>query len=396
MPQSHLVILIAGNFFVATSFFSVTGLLNEIATALNVSVAQAGLLIAAFALTAALCAPVLATAGSRFDRRRLLTGSMALCAIANILCAVSQTYGQLMSARVLAAITSAIYTPQVAATVSMLVAEHERGPSIAKLMMGWAIGSVLGGPLIVLIGTSFGWRVALAAIGIASGMTAALIWRAVPSNVKVPALNWQRWIEVLRSPSLMLLSAATGLNSIGNMTVFSYIAPTMKLLHGVGGQLLASLYFVNGIGGLLGNLASIRLIPKKGAGRVALVSAVMIALAFVLWPLFAVSLIAVFVLQMLWSLGQGAFPSSQQTRLVMINPSLAAATIAMNSSIGYLGASLGTMLGSLGWNWFGPRFLPWLGLVFVLASVACSVYGERAAKAGEQRIADRGPKSQGK
>jgi predicted MFS family arabinose efflux permease len=380
MPQSRLIILIAGNFFVATSFFSVTGLLNEIAAALNVSVAQAGWLIAAFALTAAVCAPVLATAGSRLDRRKLLTASMALCAVANILGAVSQTYGQLLSARVLAAITSAIYTPQVAATVSMLVAEHERGPSIAKLMMGWAIGSVLGGPLIVLIGTSFGWRVSLAAIGVASGITAALIWRAVPSNVKVPALNWQRWIEVLRSPSLMLLSAATGLNSIGNMTVFSYIAPTMKLLHGVSGQLLAGLYFVNGIGGLMGNVSSIRLIPRQGAGRVALVSGVMIAIAFLLWPLLAVSLVAVFGLQLMWSLGQGAFPSSQQTRLVMVNPSLAAATIAMNSSIGYLGASVGTMLGSLGWNWVGPRFLPWMGLVFVLGSLACSVYGERAAR----------------
>jgi predicted MFS family arabinose efflux permease len=44
-------VLIAGNFFVATIFMSVSGLLNEIATSLHVSVAQAGLLIAAFALT---------------------------------------------------------------------------------------------------------------------------------------------------------------------------------------------------------------------------------------------------------------------------------------------------------------------------------------------------------
>jgi predicted MFS family arabinose efflux permease len=40
MRQSRLAILIAGNFFVASSFFSVTGLLNEIAAALNVSVAS--------------------------------------------------------------------------------------------------------------------------------------------------------------------------------------------------------------------------------------------------------------------------------------------------------------------------------------------------------------------
>jgi hypothetical protein len=34
--------------------------------------------------------------------------------------------------------------------------------------------------------------VALALIGIASGFTAALVWRALPDNVKVPSRNWQR------------------------------------------------------------------------------------------------------------------------------------------------------------------------------------------------------------
>jgi MFS transporter, DHA1 family, inner membrane transport protein len=379
MPQSRLAVLIAGNFFVAVSFFSVSGLLNEIAAALQVSVSQAGLLIAAFALTASICAPLLATAGSRIDRRKLLTASMAICALANVLCAISQTYGQLMSARILAAITSAVYTPQVAATVSMLVPERERGPSIAKLMMGWAIGSVVGGPLVVLIGTTLGWRVALALIGVASGITAALVWKALPDQVKVPPLNWQRWIQVLRSKPLMLLTATTGLNAIGNMTVFSYLAPITKALHGISGQSLAGLYFVNGLGGLIGNLSSVRLIERRGAGRVAFVCGVMIAVTFLLWPLAAFALVGVFALQMVWSLAMGGFPSSQQTRLVMVNPAFASATIAMNSSVGYLGTSIGTMLGATAWNLVGPRFLPWIGLLFVLASLVCSVLGERAA-----------------
>lgn len=379
MPRSKLAVLIAGNFFVAVSFFSVSGLLNEIAAALRVSVAQAGLLIAAFALTASICAPLLATAGSRIDRRKLLTWSLAICAVANVLCAVSQTYGQLMAARILAAITSAVYTPQVAATVSMLVAERERGPSIAKLMMGWAIGSVIGGPLVVLIGTSLGWRVALAVIGVASGITAALVWRALPDNVKVPPLNWQRWIQVLGSKPLMLLTATTGLNSIGNMTVFSYLAPITKSLHGISGQMLAGLYFINGLGGLIGNLWSVKLIERRGAGRVAFVGGVMIAVSFALWPLVAFWLVGIFALQIIWSLAMGAFPSSQQTRLVMVNPSFASATIAMNSSVGYLGTSIGTMLGASAWDFVGPRFLPWVGLAFVLASLACSILGERAA-----------------
>jgi predicted MFS family arabinose efflux permease len=381
LSTSRLIVLIAGNFFVATSFMSVSGLLNEIATSLHVSVAQAGLLIAAFALTAAFCAPILATAGSRLDRRKLLTTSMAICAVANLLAAVSQTYGQLMAARVLAALTSAVYTPQVAATVSMLVNDQERGPSLSKLMMGWAIGSVIGSPLIVLVGTAFGWRVAIAGIGAASGAVALLVWRAVPANVKVPALNWQRWIQVIRSPALLLLTATTGLNSVGNTLVFSYIAPIMKALHGVSGATLAGLYFVHGIGGLTGNLASVPLIQRQGAARVAYVSGLLIAITFALWPLLSTWMVAIFAMQLVWSLGAGGFPSSQQTRLVMVDHSLAAATIAMNSSIGYLGTSVGTTLGASAWLLVGPRYMPWIGLLFVLASFACSRLGTKATHA---------------
>jgi predicted MFS family arabinose efflux permease len=379
MNAARLIVLIAGNFFVAVSFMSVSGLLNEIAASLRVSVAQAGLLIAAFALTAAISAPLLATAGSRIDRRKLLTASLAICALANLLAAISQSYGQLLAARVLAALTSAIYTPQVAATVSMLVPESERGPSLAKLMTGWAIGSVAGSPLVVLIGTSYGWRVALGLIGIASIVVSVLVYRALPAGVKVPALNWQRWIEVMRSPALLLLTATTGLNSVGNTLVFSYLAPITRALFGLGGRGLAGLYFINGLGGLAGNLLSVAMIARYGPGRVAFAAGLLIAVAFLAWPVCAVSLALIFMLQLVWSLGAGGFPSSQQTRLVVVNPALASATIAMNSSIGYLGTSIGTTLGATAWTLVGPRYMTWIGALFVLASFICSMYGERAA-----------------
>jgi MFS transporter, DHA1 family, inner membrane transport protein len=381
IPTSRLAVLIAGNFLVATSFMSVSGLLNEIAASLQITVAKAGLLIAAFAITAAFCAPVLATAGSRINRRKLLAGSMAICAFANLCAALSQTYEHLMAARVLAALTSAVYTPQVAATVSMLVSDKERGPALARLMMGWAIGSVVGSPLVVLIGTTFGWRISMAAIAVASGIVAVLISRAVPTDVKVPALNWQRWIQVIRSPALMLLTATTALNSMGHALVFSYMAPMMKALHDVSGATLASLYFVSGAGGLTGNIASVRLIQRQGAARVALISGSMTAITFALWPLAAPWLLAIFLLQLFWTLGSGCFPAAQQTRLVSVDPSLAAATIAMNSSVGYLGISLGSMLGATAWILVGPRYLPWIGLLFVLASIVCSNVGERAIAA---------------
>lgn len=380
LSKSHLVVLTAGNFFVATSFLSVSGLLNEITASLQISVAQAGLLITAFGFSAAICAPVLATVGSRIERRHLLTWSMAVCAIANVFAALSQNYDQLMAARILAAVTSAVYTPQVAATVSMLVAEEERAPTLGKLMVGWAIGSVAGNPLSVLVGTQFGWRVSFAALGVASGIVAIFVWRAIPLGIHVPKLSLERWYLVFRSPALRWLTAATALTNVGSMVMMSYIAPIVKAVRGIDGTALAVLFFVAGLGGLIGNMLSVRMVRRLGATAVAYKCNLVAAAMLLIWPVFAQWFIAIYIMQFVWNLGGAGFPAVQQARLVAVAPTLAAATIALNSSLTYLGGSFGAFIGSSAWEFVQPRFMPWVGFVFIVGALACSYVGEAAVR----------------
>lgn len=380
VPPQRLFVLIAGNFFVATSFMSVGGLLDDIATSLAVPIEKAGLLIAVFGVAAAICAPTLATLGSRIDRRTLLTGSMAVCAVANLLAALSQTYDHLVLARVLAAVTSAVYTPQVAATLTMLVPEKERAPMLAKLMVGWSVGAVLGNPMSVLIASVSSWRMSFAFIAAASVIIAFFIWRSVPANVSVPPLNWVRWFQVLRSPALRWLTAATALTNTGSAVMMSYIAPIVKAVQGISGPALALLLFISGVGALLGNLLSVRLVRRYGATPVAYRCNISSAIVLLLWPFFSLWSVTVYLAQFLWNLGGAGFPAVQQARLVAVAPLLAAATIAMNSSVTYLGMSVGASIGATAWPLVPPRFMCWVGLVFVLCALACSVMGERAAK----------------
>lgn len=386
MPLRRLIVLIAGNFFVATSFLSVGGLLNDISVSLAIPIERAGLLIAAFGISAAICAPTLATLGSRIDRRVLLTASMAICALANVLAALSRDYDQLMLARVLAAVTSAVYTPQVAATVSMLVSESERAPTLAKLMIGWAVGSVLGNPLSVMIASLFDWRMSFAFIGVASGVVALLVWRSVPAKVHVPPLNWVRWFEVLRSPALRWLTAATALTNVGGNVMLSYIAPIVRAVQGISGPALAALLFTSGVGGLLGNLLSVRLIRRMGATSVAYKCNGSSAIMLLLWPFLASWAAAIYVAQFVYSLGSAGFPAVQQARLVAVAPLLAAATIAMNSSMTYLGGAIGATIGARAWTVLEPRYMPWVGFVFVLTALACSMLGERAAARARESV----------
>jgi predicted MFS family arabinose efflux permease len=286
----------------------------------------------------------------------------------------------LLWARILAAVTSAVYTPQVAATVSMLVPESERAPTLGKLMVGWAVGSVVGNPLSVMIGSTFGWRMSFIFIGVASGIIAILVWWSIPAGVRTTPLSLQRWYQVFRSPALRWLTAATALTNVGGSVMFSFLAPIAKAVQGVSGATLAALFFVSGIGGLIGNLLSVRLVRKVGAANVAYKCNIAAATMLLIWPLAAGWLSAIFVVQFLWSLGGAGFPAVQQARLVMVAPMLAAATIALNSSVTYLGGSAGATIGATAWTLMPPRFMPWVGLIFIIAALACSVRGERAAR----------------
>jgi predicted MFS family arabinose efflux permease len=318
--------------------------------------------------------------GSSIDRRKLLTVAMACCAVANGLAALSQSYSQLMWARILAAVTSAVFTPQAAATMSMLVPANERAPTLAKLMIGWAVGSVLGSPLNVLIGTHVGWRYAFGFIALASGVMALLVWRSVPNGVKVPTLNLSSWVKISKSPPLIWLTLATGLTNVGGMLMFGFIAVIAKSVLNIYGTTLAALLFISGIGSLIGNLSSVQMLKRMGASSVAYKCAITAATVLVLWPICADWVWLIFVLQFIYSAGGAGFPAVQQSRLVAVAPTLASATIALNSSITYLGGAVGSTLGAAAINIVGPRYLAWVAVVFTLSSLACSVMGERASR----------------
>jgi DHA1 family inner membrane transport protein len=98
-----LHVLSVGSFAVGTGTFVVTGVLPDIAGALSVSVANAGLLVSVFAVTLAIGSPFLVLAASGVEKRRLLGGVLVLFALANVAAALAPGFSVLLVARVIAA-----------------------------------------------------------------------------------------------------------------------------------------------------------------------------------------------------------------------------------------------------------------------------------------------------
>ncbi|SOD27816.1 MFS transporter [Variovorax sp. YR752] len=379
-PQGALWALLVGNFVIGTGVMVVPGTLNEISASLSVTVATAGQLITAAAAVMCIGAPLLAAAVAGWDRRQLLAITLLWYAAGHVLCALMPSFGALLPVRMLTVIAPAIFTPQAAACAGMLVPPEHRGRAVTFVFLGWSMASVLGLPIGALIGGHLGWRMAFMAIAALSVASATSIWLTLPSGIRPAALTAEAWLRVLRSPVLMGIVSVTALQGAGQFVLFSYFGPILKQSFGADATTLSVMWALFGVCGLIGNMVVSRYIDRVGAGRMVLITTVLIASSLLVWPL-ASTLAWLAVVLVPWGLGCFATNSAQQARLVGLAPALAPGSVALNSSGIYTGQAVGAALG--GWllaNDAGA-WMSWAGLGLVLIAISLSVAIDRSRAA---------------
>lgn len=368
--------LMFGNFVIGSGVMVVPGTLNDISASLSVSVAGAGQLISAGALLMCIGAPLFAAVVAGWDRRRLLVLTMLWYGLLHVACTFASSFVGLLPLRVLTMAAPAIFTPQAAACVGLLVPPEQRGRAITFVFLGWSVASVLGMPLGAYVGGTLGWRAAFAMVGVLAVVSAAWIWRAMPNGVKPPPLSLAAWKEVLGSPALMLCVLVTVLYSAGQFVLFAYFAPYYKVRIGITPGELSLLFAWFGAFGLLGNILLSRHVDRLGAARCVLIGISLMATSLLLWPL-GTSLWLAALVSIPWALGCFSSNSAQQARLVGMAPALAAGSIALNTSAMYAGQAVGAASG----GWLISRdlmgALNWVGLAILVVAMGVSVAASR-------------------
>ena len=368
--------LLLGNFVIGTGVMVVPGTLNDISTSLGVSVPQAGFLITAGAILMGLGAPTLAALVAGWDRRRLLAWSLLWYGVLLGACALAPGYDSLLPLRVLAMVAPAVFTPQAAASVGLMVPPEQRGRAITFVFLGWSVASVLGMPLSAWVGGTLGWRWAFGGVALGALVCGWWVWRVMPDGIKPVALCRKAWAKTLGSAPLMLAVGVTALSAFGQFTLFSYFAPYFKTMLGVEAGTLSLLFLWFGAFGLAGNVVLSRQVDRLGAPRAVLLTQGLMALSLLLWPL-GHNVWAAAAVLVPWALGCFAANSAQQARLVGLSPALAPATVSLNTSAMYGGQAMGAALG--GWMIAHGHMpdLHWVSLGVMLASMALSVWAHR-------------------
>jgi DHA1 family inner membrane transport protein len=378
--RAPLWALMFGNLAIGTGVMVVAGVLTELATDLDVTPPVAGQLISAAAILMAIGAPLAAAVTSRFDRRLLLTVTLAWYAVGLIAHALAETFPQLLGLRMATVISAAIFTPQAAATAALLATPETRGRAMAFTFLGWSIASVFGVPVGSWLSGTFGWRVAFIVTGLLAGAGSLAVFFTLPSGLRVERLSLQSWIDVARHPLLPSVILVTVLMASGQFGVFAFIAPYLHWLieADTNARALALAWF--GVFGLLGNVLVARQIDKLGPDRAVLLTLICVLVGVAVLPagkgFVAMAALALAV----WGLGLFGSNSSQQVRLAAIAPPLASASIALNTSAIYLGQAIGTAAGGLVYAHSGIDDLSWFGLVLIALALALSLYVSRRRK----------------
>lgn len=379
-PRWAIAAAFFGNFVVGCGVLIVPGMLDLLARDLSVSVPTAGLLLSLAAVTMCVGAPLLAAITSHLDRRWLLMVSLLVLGLGHLACAAAEDYEMLMWLRPISVIGAAVFTPQVAATLALMVPAEQRSTAVTSAFVGWSLASVVGMPIGNLLAASLSWRASFAVVGGLGLVAAVIIWRVMPAGLRVERLSLASWGAVLGAQRLRLILLATMAWCAGHFAVMGFITAALRDGLQASPALQAGLMGLMGLSGLVGNVVLSRAVARIGADRGAHLSLGFVVVGLLLWTVALSALAVVWAVVMailIWGLGSFAFTSSQQARLAQSAPTLASASIALNSSSLYAGQALGAALGATLVAGFGYDALGPTGFVIMVAALSCSWRADR-------------------
>jgi predicted MFS family arabinose efflux permease len=357
-------------------------MLPILADGVGVGIREAGLLVTCGAVILCFGSPIVAWLTTRIDRRTLLVGSLGFMAIGQAASAMAPNYATILVLRLAMLAGAAVFTPQAAGTIALLVPEKQRSGAIAFVFLGWSLAVAGGLPLITFVSAYVGWRGAFAAASLAALVPAILLIFALPRELRGPPLSLHSFNVLAHSRKIILLLLITILPITGQLIVFVYLAPLLQKLTGASHEVIGLMFALFGVAAFVGNVIATNIVGKLGGFATSGIFLTCTLIGLLLWS-FGIGYLPVMAAGIAFmGLGFAATNSMQQARLVQAGPDLASASVALNTSGVYVGQAIGSGVGGI---MFGLGWLPGIGFVgaaFVLAGIAVwSLTRERAGVA---------------
>jgi len=362
--------LMLGNFATGLAILLPAGMLPVLAEGLDVGIREAGLLVTYGAVILCFGSPLVAWLTTRIDRRTLLVGSLAFMVVGQAASAFAPNYATVLALRLAMVAGAAVFTPQAASTIALLVPDKTRSGAIAFVFLGWSLAVACGLPLTTFVAAYAGWRGAFAVGALAALLPAVLLMFALPRELRGPPLSLHSFGVLARSRKIVLLLAITICSLASQLIVFVYLAPLLQALAGGSHQVIGLMFALFGVMGFAGNIVATRIVGRLGGWRTSGLFLGCTLTGLLLWSFGAGYLPAMGAGIAFIGLGFAATNSMQQARLVQAAPDLSSASVALNTSGVYVGQAIGSGVGGVmfGLGWL--HGIGFVGIAFIVTGLA--------------------------
>jgi len=264
MFDKRILPLAIGGLAIGTTEFTIMGLLPDIAKSLQITIPQAGHLIAAYALGVVIGAPILIGYSVKFPPKKVLTVLMVIFTIFNALSAIVPDYNSMLIIRFLSGLPHGAFFGVGTVVASRMAGKGKEALYISLMFTGLTVANLAMVPLVTYIGHAFHWRWYFAIVGVIGIATLLALKLWLPAMEKKEDSHFLEELKFLKGKQSWLVLMITAIGFGGLFTWFSYITPLMTVVSKIESSYMAYVMILAGGGMVVGNLAGGFLSDKLG------------------------------------------------------------------------------------------------------------------------------------
>jgi len=264
--QSYLVALLAlVQFTIILDFIIMSPLGAILMPALDITAAQFGVAVSAYAFSAGISGVLAAGFADNFDRKRLLLFFYVGFTAGTALCALAPNYHVLLLGRIVTGLFGGVVGSVVLAIVTDLFPLYQRGRVMGFIQTAFAASQVLGIPVGLYLANRWNWHVAFGAIVILTLiviLSVLLLMKPVNEHLKLKQDRnaFAHLIATVTEPSYTLAFGVTTLLATGGFMLMPFGSAFTVHNLGIDIEHLPTIYLVSGLfsiftGPLVGRLS---------------------------------------------------------------------------------------------------------------------------------------------
>lgn len=345
--DKRVYLLTIVSFVVGMVELIIGGILDLISKDLGVGLGKTGFLITIFSLVYAIAAPLLLTFTSGIERKRLTLWALFIFFLGNGVAVISSSYSMLLMARIISAASGSLLVVLCVTIASNIVAEKYRARAIGVVFMGVSASLVLGIPIGLMLGNSFGWRAPFVLILVLTLFSMAGVYFFMGKINPKPAIPIREQLRTLKNRKILFAQLTTFMFLAGHLTLYGYFTPFLKMTMGLSGTWVSIVYLIFGVAAVAGGGFGGLLADQFDTKRTILVVVAIFGISIFTIPYTTFAFPLFLAVMIIWSMLSWAITPAMQSYLIEASPETSDIQQSLNNSALHFGIAFGSFIGGL-------------------------------------------------